>query len=103
MNYDLSNIDFLSLVQFRKDYKTANLTTDLNGVSDSGLYYNSGLVTLDNIYSLMPQVSEWVIADYVDGTTYVINDVVEYDSKYYISLVNANKENQPDTSTDDWK
>ena len=41
--------------------------------------------------------------DYDSDATYDTNDAVYYDKKIYVSLVDSNKGNTPDTSDSDWK
>jgi len=43
-----------------------------------------------------------VPATYAGGTTYAINDVVNYNSAWYVSLTASNTGNQPDTSPTHW-
>lgn len=41
-------------------------------------------------------------SDWVSSATYNLNNITEYDAKFYLSLSNGNIANQPDTSTSDW-
>lgn len=43
-----------------------------------------------------------VVALYVAGTTYALNDIVRYNSRLYTSLVASNVGNQPDISPTKW-
>ena len=105
MNYDLQTVQsaFLSLIKFKRDYTYTDLSGDLDsdllGVSDSGKYFNSGvnpLITLKNIYALMPDLSDMSIAAYSNGIIYGIDDCVVSESNYYRSKVTANLNNAVD-------
>lgn len=111
MNYNLSEIqtEFLSLVTFKRDFDTDYLDSELIGISISGRYFNSGVpsvLTLTNIYSFMPIVSDWNISAYNAETTYAIDEIVsntvESVITYYISLADNNIGNEID-DTDYWK
>jgi hypothetical protein len=99
MNYDLSVVqsELLSLVKFKRDFDTDYLDSELIGTSISGRYFNSGvpsILTLKNIYSFMPIVTDWSISAYAGATTYAIDQIVSSTAgsvtTYYISLADSN-------------
>lgn len=105
--YKVSDLQtgLLHLVGVRQYYDTAILkVADSLLTSTSGLMLQDAhpLLTLDNLLSISPDVSNIVYPDWNNVDTFRIGDRVTYDTKGYRALtVNVNK--QPDTSTDDWE
>lgn len=92
---------------------TSNITLDseLTGISDSGMYLNSGVhpsITVDNLLSFLPRI-EFVFTDYSALTTYNKftdtrnrDDIVTYNGVIYQSISNSNIGNTPDVSPSEW-
>jgi hypothetical protein len=101
------------VLTFAEDFSSGSqLDSGLIGTPDSGLYWNRGvhpILTVDNLLSFLPIV-DITPADYVAGTTYTKfedsrkrSDVVTYSGAIYLSLVDSNTGNQPDSNPTQWQ
>lgn len=97
---------------FAEDYsRSVSLDSELTGTSESGLYWNRGvlpLITVDNILNFLPLV-DFTFSDWDNTATYSEystsknrSDIVTYDGKIYQSLQSANLNKQPGTETAYW-
>jgi hypothetical protein len=100
------------ILTFAEDFtSTTSLDTQLTDTPESGLYWNRGvhpLVTLDNIFSIIPSKSftftAWssIITYSKFDTSRKRSDVVSYNSKIYLSLLGTNLNKVPGVSTTYW-
>ncbi len=91
--------------------RTADLDDQTVGPSDSGLYWNRGVIpilTINNLLAYLPIIS-FTFPAWEIGTTYSEfntsrskGDIVTYESVIYQSLVDSNVGNQPDVSATEW-
>jgi hypothetical protein len=93
-----------NVVGFRNAYdpQFGKIDSDLT-TSETGIYFQSvhSLVTLENIFSIAPNVKEFVFDPYNSAVTYSIKDKVSVGSVVYESLVNNNTANVNDLAS--WK
>lgn len=83
---------FINLVGWKQGYSSNNtIISDALTVSESGLYFQQAhpLITLDNISSLAPDFSNVMHAAYDKSKYYNRYDVVSYNTKLYIALLNS--------------
>ncbi len=90
---------------------TVDLDDQLVGVSDSGLYWNRGVIpilTINNLLAYLPVIS-FTFPAWDTDTTYnefdtsrSKGDIVTYESVIYQSLVASNVGNQPDGNPAEW-
>lgn len=90
---------------------TVDLDDQLVGVSDSGLYWNRGVIpilTINNLLAYLPVISFTFPAWVIDTTYNEFNtsrskrDIVTFESVIYQSLVDSNVGNQPDENATEW-
>lgn len=88
-----------------------DLDDQLVGVSDSGLYWNRGVIpilTINNLLAYLPVISFTFPAWDTDTTYNEFNtsrskdDIVTFESVIYQSLVDSNSGKQPDDNTTEW-
>lgn len=98
------------ILTFAEDYTSnVKLDTELMGVPQSGMYFNSGVhnnITIDNLLHYLPKIDITVSA-YNAATTYSkyvgsFSDIVEVSGKIYQSLSDNNLNNTPSTSPSNW-
>jgi hypothetical protein len=93
-----------NIVGFRnsQDPQFGKIDSDLT-TSETGIYFQSvhPLVTLENLFSIAPNVKEFVFDAYNSSTTYSLGDKVSVGSVVYESLANNNTANTNDTAS--WK
>lgn len=99
------------ILTFAEDFSSSvNLDSSLVGTSDSGLYWNRGvlpLVTVKNLLDFLP-ILDFTFSDWDNTVVYTVfedskkkSDIVSYEGKIYQSIL-AGTGKQPDTETTYW-
>lgn len=106
-NYKLIQEAFKGLIGFKKSYDSADKEIDEDlQESSSGIFVNNlhDLFTIKNLSAIIQSPDNLVtVAPYNNATTYKIGDIVKHSNKIYVSLVDDNTNQNPDSQPTKWK